>query len=186
MKEGVDKWKMSFVIFYVLILVFVVFIYTPSFLGFSLDLGAKELLLSLRNLIFLIVTVLPVAILLGLLSFKPKLLNSKRFLFLLPYITIVSIVEELIFRGFIQDRIIYFIHNSFYGVIVSALIFGLFHLPNGAKGKNYRLWNWKFVIITFIGGFFFGLTYLETNNIVYPIIIHFLSLIIMLPFWKKK
>ena len=73
-------------------------------------------------------------------------------------VVIAPIMEELLFRKFLIDRI------SAYGegiaVFLSALMFGLFH---GNLGQ---------FIYAFVLGIFFGFFYIKTKNLLYPILLH--------------
>ena len=52
---------------------------------------------------------------------------------LLFYILIIGPVEELIFRVYMQDTLVsFFKKNKWIGVIITALIFGFWHLINGS------------------------------------------------------
>ena len=177
MKEKVSKWKIFFIAFYIIIIFLFSFIYNPIFLKYNLDLRFFDLITSLRNFFLLALIGLPIAILSGFLSFKPKKINPKKFLISLIYIIIVSIAEELIFRGIVQNAIFYLSPNISIGLLISSLIFGLSHLPHDAKGTNYKLWNWRFALVAFVAGLFLGLTYLETASMINPIIVHFLVLL---------
>jgi uncharacterized protein len=70
---------------------------------------------------------------------------------------IVAVPEELLFRGIIQTH---------FGLIVASIIFAIVH---------YRyLFNW-YLFLNVIGlSFFIGYVYLQTNNILVTIFMHFL------------
>ena len=75
-----------------------------------------------------------------------------------------AIVEELIFRGYIQPRIEYIFKKPIWGIIGSALLFALLHL-------SYATW------LQFFGPLFIGLVfsifYWKYRNIRFLIICHF-------------
>lgn len=80
--------------------------------------------------------------------------------------------EEFLFRGILQ---------SLFGIIIASIIFGLFHVSS-KKTLSYGLYA---III----GFYFGLLYHFTDNLLVPIIVHclnnFLSLFYMRYYYKK-
>lgn len=84
--------------------------------------------------------------------------NSNPFVVLLVVGIIGPIMEELVFRRFIIDRVRPY--GEFLAVMYSALAFGMFH------GNFYQLF-YAFAI-----GFILGFIYIRTKNIIYPIILH--------------
>ena len=84
--------------------------------------------------------------------------NSNPFILILVVGIMGPILEELVFRRFIIDRIRPY--GEFLAVMFSALTFGMFH------GNFYQLF-YAFAI-----GFILGFIYVRTKNIIYPIILH--------------
>ncbi|HHW59069.1 MAG: type II CAAX endopeptidase family protein [Bacteroidales bacterium] len=89
------------------------------------------------------------------------------------YIAVVpAIGEELIFRGIIQRYLINFTKNAWLGIIITGLIFSLFHL------------SWNTILAIWFFGIILGLVYYTTGNIWYSIFIHFLNnLMAALSYW---
>jgi membrane protease YdiL (CAAX protease family) len=88
------------------------------------------------------------------------------------------IIEELFFRFFIQNNIIKSLGNiknaKIIGVIISSLIFGVFHLPAGIL----------FALLAFVAGLIYGGIYLKTNRLESAILLHFLVNFIHLIFFS--
>jgi len=84
--------------------------------------------------------------------------NSNPLILLLVIGIIGPILEELVFRKFIIDRIRPY--GEFLAVLFSALTFGMFH------GNFYQLF-YAFAI-----GFVLAFIYVRTKNIIYPVILH--------------
>jgi len=82
---------------------------------------------------------------------------------LLAVIT-AAIVEELIFRGYLQSRLQLYFTNAAWPVILSALIFGAVHLSYGTFGN---------LIVPIIIGLIFAWHYQKYRNIKILIICHF-------------
>jgi uncharacterized protein len=87
-----------------------------------------------------------------------------------------GLCEEIVFRGFL----LYYLHTSPWkldltlALLFSSAIFGLQHLYQGAQG----------VVVTFVLGALFGLFFLLTGSLVFPILLHAatdLRLLVMLP-----
>lgn len=88
-----------------------------------------------------------------------EIIKNSNILIVFAVVAIIGpIVEELIFRKFIIDRIRPY--GELLAVIFSAVTFGMFH------GNFYQLFY------AFGFGFILGYIYLRTKNIIYPIILH--------------
>lgn len=80
----------------------------------------------------------------------------------LNFVLIIGPVEELIFRVYIQDTLVSLFDNKkakFAGVIISSLIFGLWHLINGSLIQ---------VLFTFVIGLVFGFCKYLIKDCKYP------------------
>ena len=85
--------------------------------------------------------------------------------------------EEIIFRGFIQGYLQSAVSNSYVAIFLSALVFGLAHLLNGAKSYSPEGWNLKLAAMTFVAGLYLGFAYFITGSLVLPTILHALFII---------
>lgn len=82
-------------------------------------------------------------------------------IFTILYVVILApVFEEYLFRKLVCDKLVRY--GEGVAVVVSALIFGLFH-------ANFNQFFYAFFL-----GFFLAAIYLKTNNIKYNMIIHFL------------
>jgi membrane protease YdiL (CAAX protease family) len=115
------------------------------------------------------------AILLGLLS--GKIAYDLKFpdyylQWALVNLLITCYAEEAFFRGFIQPRIYQGLKHHKWGVgitiILSALLFALVHIPAGTV----------YVIVAFVLGLAYAYSYHKTQNILVPILAHFIFNII--------
>lgn len=114
----------------------------------------------------------------GLLNFEKRPVSFLPATALLIYSLIIAVPEEIIFRGFIQGYFQVSSENLPAAILLSSLIFGLAHLPNGASGLHPRRWNWYFAGLAFCGGFFFGLLFAATGSLLYSTIFHAFILVI--------
>jgi len=80
--------------------------------------------------------------------------------------------EEIFFRGIIQGFFQEYYTNIATAVLLSALIFGIAHLFNGARGFYPLSWNWKLSGITFLAGLLLGLIFALTNSLFIPTLLH--------------
>lgn len=76
-----------------------------------------------------------------------------------------AIIEELIFRGFIQTRLELIFKSSFAGIFISALLFAILHLTYGTAMN---------LIHPFLMGIIFAIFYRKYKNIKVLIICHFI------------
>ncbi len=93
------------------------------------------------------------------------------------YALFFAIPEEILFRGILQATLQNFVHNIFAVVIVSSVVFGLAHLPNGARGLSIKNWNWRFAAFAFFGGLPLTLIFAITNSLLIPTLLHAFFLI---------
>lgn len=109
-----------------------------------------------------------------------KFLEMKSLLDLIQMIFIIgitaSICEEFLFRGVIQNLLIEKLNSVHYSVLISALIFSVFHLQFSA------------ILPRFILGIIIGYVYLNYKNLIYPILLHFFynSTLVILSFLGQK
>lgn len=80
--------------------------------------------------------------------------------------------EEIIFRGVVQNLLQIYFGGLFLTVLFSSVVFGLAHLPNGAKCLNPKEWNWNFVALTFAAGIPLGLIFALTKSLLIPTLLH--------------
>ena len=109
-----------------------------------------------------------------------KFLEMKSLLDLIQMIFIIgitaSICEEFLFRGVIQNLLIEKLNSVHYSVLISALIFSIFHLQFSA------------ILPRFILGIIIGYVYLNYKNLIHPILLHFSynSTLVILSFLGQK
>lgn len=109
-----------------------------------------------------------------------KFLEMRSLLDLIQMIFIIgitaSICEEFLFRGVIQNLLIEKLNSVHYSVLISALIFSVFHLQFSA------------ILPRFILGIIIGYVYLNYKNLIHPILLHFSynSTLVILSFLGQK
>ncbi|HNW20539.1 MAG TPA: CPBP family intramembrane metalloprotease [Bacteroidales bacterium] len=103
-------------------------------------------------------------------------MNDSGIGFLLLNIVYVALVpavgEELIFRGIIQKYLIKLTKHAWIGIILTGLIFSLFHL------------SWSTILAIWFFGIILGIVYYTTGNIWYSMFMHFINnLMATLSYW---
>lgn len=77
-------------------------------------------------------------------------------------VIVAPIVEEIVMRGLLMGKVF---NNSYLGLVISSLLFGLLHLPT-------NLGSW---VIYGGMGFVLGFIYKKTKTLEYTIMVHFLN-----------
>jgi membrane protease YdiL (CAAX protease family) len=75
----------------------------------------------------------------------------------------VCLFEEVIFRGIIQSKIEQSLSSKYLPLALAPLIFGLAHFKGGLA----------YILLAFIAGGFYGLTYQKTRRILCAMLVHF-------------
>lgn len=79
-------------------------------------------------------------------------------------VLIAPVIEETLFKKTLFDMI----NNKKFFVIISGIIFGAFHIIGSAES----LYSWLYIIPYASLGIAFSYTFVKTNNILTPIIMH--------------
>lgn len=151
------------------------FVFAPRVLRYDLAIvqsGYVALIIAVTFLIFYLLN--------SFLRFRAIGWQSSKPLQVFPvivYALLFAVPEEMIFRGLIQDALQNSIHNAAVAVAVSSVIFGLAHLPNGAKGRRVKDWNWEFAAMAFFAGIPLGLIFALTDSLLVPTLLHAFFLI---------
>ena len=91
--------------------------------------------------------------------------NAKDFFLEIILFTIVAIVEETLFRGYILKNLL-LSFNKYIALIVTSLMFAMLHIPN----PNMSIFSFTSL---FVAGIFLGVSYIFTRNLWFPIALHF-------------
>lgn len=99
-------------------------------------------------------------------------------------IVIGPVAEELFFRGYLQTRLQKTLLGALGGVFVASIFYALIHIPKILWAQQYIVSfsfvsNFRFIALgiqpilsMFLLSVIFGLIYLETKSLIYPIIFH--------------
>lgn len=93
------------------------------------------------------------------------------------YFFVIALVEEIIFRGFIQTRIYGITKNSVFAIMVVGFMFMTIHIPFQMGVAKMGLLtfivnNYITLLFTFVWHFVFNFLYSKYNSIVAPTIFH--------------
>ena len=155
-KNGFSKYHAGIVVTYA-VLIPVIFIFAPSVLRFDFP----------RDYLGIIIAAVACAIFAFFYFF-----GLWRAIFGIFYGVLFAFPEEIIFRGVIQTWLQNHIASTAIAILFSSLIFGIAHLPNGAKGFHPKLWNWKFSALAFLAGLPLGVIFAFTKSLFVPTLLH--------------
>ena len=93
-----------------------------------------------------------------------EIFRNNKFLMVFTALT-AGIVEEFVFRGYVQPRLEYILKSPVLAILVSSLYFGLLHIGYGTVAQ---------VIAPFYISFILGLFYSNYRNLKVVVICHFL------------
>ena len=101
---------------------------------------------------------------LGEINYEKTIIDSKEIVLSILLFTIVSVMEEMLLRGYVlRNLMISF--NKYVALIVSSLIFAVMHGFN----PNIDLFSMTNI---FLAGILLGLSYIYTKNLWFPIALH--------------
>ena len=80
-----------------------------------------------------------------------------------------AFVEELFFRGILQQELCNLMPTRF-AWVVASLLFGLMHINNVGGGHEFP--NWPYVILATIAGLGYGYVYQKTHSLLAAILLH--------------
>jgi len=91
-----------------------------------------------------------------------------------PYIsdTLAAFLEEIIYRGIIFGLLFKISQNIWIAVIISSLLFGLWHMKNYYKSGKMIIWEFMYTALIF--GPLFAIARVFTGDIFCGILIHYL------------
>ena len=101
------------------------------------------------------------------------------------YAIAFAVPEEILFRGIVQGVLLQFVDSAFLIILISSAIFGLAHLPNGARGFHSKDWNWNFAFVVFLAGLPLSLIFAITHSLLIPTLLHAFLLIFFKLFTRE-
>jgi membrane protease YdiL (CAAX protease family) len=109
-----------------------------------------------------------------------KLVPLEEFLMLIIYYLLVSVSEELVFRGYIGTRIYGFFKNKYIAIVLTGILFVIMHFPYrmiayGMTLSDLTINNFKWIADLFVTHIVLNFIYLKTNSLYGSIIPHWMS-----------
>ena len=75
-------------------------------------------------------------------------------------------VQELVFRGILQNLVSRTFRSQWTGLVLASIIFGLSHIFHAPYP------NWKYVALATIAGLFYGHTWMKTKSLFPAALVH--------------
>jgi len=136
-------------------------------LGYQLECSKIALLAAMKNFVLFAAIAIPLGLLLGFTSWNPRWHSLLDFvLSCLEIFLFVALLEELFFRGFLQNLLEKSLHSWWRGQLIASSIFGLFHILH----KPFP--NWRYVALASIAGWFYGAAYRAGGTLLSSALLH--------------
>jgi uncharacterized protein len=133
-------------------------------LGFYTKNRLNEFILGITVGLIIMVLAYGILIYSGQIYFSKFNFNLEEIIISILFFTIVAFVEESLFRGYILKNLMLSV-NKYIAIIISSVLFSLLHYFN----PNVDLFS---LFELFLAGVVFGLAYLYTRNLWFPIALH--------------
>ncbi len=144
-----------------------VFLRPVPALGYSLFLSGSVLKEAALNFLYFTFIAIPVGFGLHFIRWNPRWHGIA--LFSLNYLEtflFVALLEELFFRGFLQNLLSNTLDSWVAGQAIVSVLFGLFHILHAPFP------NWRYVVLASVAGWFYGSAYRKTGSLMASALLH--------------
>ena len=165
MNLGLSRYHIGVIVIYILLIPGLLFL-TQKDLTYDL---------TSNNLVpVTVITLAAITVFLFFLLSKSKVTLPKvsQVILAVMYGLLFALPEEILFRAFIQDYLQISLNNLGVAVFLSALIYGIAHVLNGAKSFALFDLNWQLMGLTFLAGIPLGLLFALTGSLLIPTALH--------------
>jgi len=83
---------------------------------------------------------------------------------------LVALMEEVLFRGMIQNLLTRRLGNDKLSLPIAAIVFGLAHLNNATEG--FATPNWAYALMATLAGLAYGWVWMRTGRVTASAITH--------------
>jgi membrane protease YdiL (CAAX protease family) len=136
-------------------------------LGYRLELNTAVLSAAAINFVFFAAIAIPLGLILGFTSWNARWSGVADFLIVyLEIFLFIALLEELFFRGFLQNLLGRSLHSWWRGQLIASCIFGLFHILHAPFP------NWRYVVLATIAGWFYGSAYRVSGTLLSSALLH--------------
>jgi membrane protease YdiL (CAAX protease family) len=138
----------------------------PWGLGFTFDFRSQEFVKALAGYLALVFVLVPLSLSLNFVRWNPSLISIGHIL----VIVLLAGVEEILFRGAIQNLLVKYLKREYPALVLASVIFGLAHLNNQTLFDDYP--NWKYVVLATISGASYGWVWMSSRNVILSTVTH--------------
>ena len=140
-------------------------------IGYTLRLGLRDVQVALAGLLGFSLVGLPLGLAMGFLRFRPAVPSLADLVAgIVGGYLLVALIEEMLFRGVIQNLLSARLRRWELGPLVAAVVFGLAHLNNSTAG--FAKPNWAYVGMATIAGLAYGWVWRRTGKVTASAITH--------------
>jgi hypothetical protein len=141
--------------------------------GFTFQLTWIDFREALRGLLAYSVIGLPLGLGINFLNFNPVFPGFLEILLgALGGYLLIALIEEVLFRGLIQNLLSARMGNTRYALIVASVIFGLAHLNNATA--SFSTPNWAYALMAALAGVAYGWVWFRTGKVTASSLTHML------------
>lgn len=136
-------------------------------LGYRLVFSTTVFVSVVKNFCLFAVIAIPLGIALGFTSWNPRWRGALDFATaFLQIFLFIALLEEVFFRGFLQNLLEKSFHSWWRAQLVASCIFGLFHILHAPFP------NWRYVVLASVAGWFYGAAYREGGTLFASALVH--------------
>jgi membrane protease YdiL (CAAX protease family) len=125
----------------------------------------------LTGLIFGLIITLAMNVLPNILSGGKLVSTGQAVVNVFYYVFVIALMEEVVFRGFIQTRIYGLIKGDVPAVVITGILFYLMHLPFQMQANGMRI-DVLNMIVLFIIHIVLNFLYRKYNTLAGPVVMH--------------
>lgn len=136
-------------------------------LGYRLEFSRKTVLAASSNFAWFAAIAIPLGFMLGFTSWNPRWRGVLDFALAYAQVLLfIAVLEELFFRGFLQNLLETSFRSWWLGQLIASCIFGLFHILHAPFP------NWRYVALASIAGWFYGSSYRSGGTLLSSALLH--------------
>ena len=140
-------------------------------MGFTFSLRKKDLKYALIGFLGFAFIGIPTGFLIKFLRYNLQIPSITELItYSVAGYLLVALMEEILFRGIIQNLIEKRVKSETVSLIIAAIIFGMGHLNNTTRG--YAVPNWGYVLMASIAGISYGWVWIKTKRVTASAITH--------------
>lgn len=142
-------------------------------IGFTFRISFQDMKAAIIGLTAFALVGMPIGLIIGFIELNPKSPPVDELIAaIMGGYLLVALMEEVLFRGIIQNLISKRININLIGPMIAAVIFGMAHLNNATPG--YPVPNWGYVLMASMAGLAYGWVWNKTRKVTVSAITHML------------